>query len=206
MAKDTSLNLQNSHESQHICWTAIITGALVAVGLSFLFNLFGTAIGLSAFTVNDKGTQYVMVLGGVIGFLVMIVISMLVAGFVTGYLGGKSSTRDNIGALYGFTTWTLALLISAATLGTLTNFTTVYSHEIGNPVVKVKTASKETLQTVVVEATPTVTYEDSHNTTRSVSQQTLSLSAFVVFVLFFVGAVSTCIGAHWGVTCFRRSK
>ncbi len=48
---------------KRISWSAILIGAIVAVGLGFLLNMFCLAIGLSAFTLDDQGKTVVAVGG-----------------------------------------------------------------------------------------------------------------------------------------------
>ena len=52
---------ENEHcvinQHSHICWSAIFAGAFVGVGLGFLLHLFGSAIGLSAYSSNSTGAQ-----------------------------------------------------------------------------------------------------------------------------------------------------
>jgi len=57
------------HVYKRISWTAIFVGAIVAVGLSFLLNLFGIAIGLSAFTLSTDGAS-VLAVGGLVGMII----------------------------------------------------------------------------------------------------------------------------------------
>ncbi|CEK12169.1 hypothetical protein [Legionella hackeliae] len=51
-----------------------------------MLNLFGIAIGLSLFTLNQEGAT-VLAVGGLLGLLIGIIVSMLVAGYAAGYLG-----------------------------------------------------------------------------------------------------------------------
>ena len=93
-----------SHFFSQISWTAIFVGAIAAIGLTFLLNLFGIAIGLRAFTLSTNGA-IVLAVGGMIGIIIGIIASMLAAGYTAGYLGRVHSSQRNLGIVYGFTTF-----------------------------------------------------------------------------------------------------
>ena len=97
---------------QRMSWTAIFVGALVGAGLGFLLNLFGIAIGLSILTQKDGAAA--LAVGGLLGFLIAVITSMVVAGYTAGYLGRTYCPKRNLGVLYGFTTWGVALILTAA--------------------------------------------------------------------------------------------
>ena len=75
----------NLHPFKRISWTAIFVGAIVGMGLSFLLNLFGIAIGLSAFIVGSDDV-IILAVGGIIGIMIGLIVSMLAAGYAAGYL------------------------------------------------------------------------------------------------------------------------
>ena len=92
-------------------WKAVFAGAFVGIGLAFLFNLFGVAVGLSAFTATSVAGLESLAMGGFLGIVIGIVVSMYIAGWVAGFLGRPYCARRNAGAIYGFVTWTLVLMI-----------------------------------------------------------------------------------------------
>ena len=113
------INEQGAHLHCHwkrLSWTAVIVGALVGVGLTFLLALFSAAIGLSAFSMDSTGATTLAV-GGFIGVVIGILVSMFLAGWVAGYLGRPYAMGRNLGVLYGFTAWCLALLLTASFAG-----------------------------------------------------------------------------------------
>lgn len=85
MMTDHSVNVVEGHKITCMCWTAVIAGALVGLGIGFLLNLFGAAIGLSAYKMNQS--EAVLAIGGVIGLLIGVIVAMGASGFVAGYLG-----------------------------------------------------------------------------------------------------------------------
>lgn len=183
---------------RRISWSAVFAGALVGVGLGFLLNLFGIAIGLSAYSINNGAT--VVAVGGLIGILIGVIASMLVAGYAAGYLGRGYCPRRNLGILYGFTTWTVALILSAAVSAHISHHVVNYSNAITHTVV----APDNT------EGTPsaTITNTDKPQPTKpqvnvQVTPEQLAWTSFTIFVLFFIGAFATCVGACWGMSCKR---
>ena len=83
----TVIQPEYSHTHLHssICWSAIIAGAFVGVGLGFLLHLFGIAISLSAYSSSTNGAAETLAIGGFIGIVIGVIVSMGAAGFVAGY-------------------------------------------------------------------------------------------------------------------------
>ncbi|WP_019217437.1 hypothetical protein [Legionella tunisiensis] len=191
------------HTYKRISWSAIIIGALVAVGLGFLLNLFGLAIGLSAFTMSDTGAN-VVAIGGLLGILIGIISSMLAAGYTAGYLGRLYCPKRNLGIVYGFSTWTLALmltaLISVPLIHHAANYTSMTSHSVA-----VATNKPVNVSNKVISTSISPQHQHSRSKTMNVNAptETLAWSVFCVFILFFVSAVSCCFGACWGMSCYR---
>ncbi|MDZ4262123.1 MAG: hypothetical protein U1B30_07315 [Pseudomonadota bacterium] len=197
MAKDTLTG--HAHLGhfpfKRVCWTAVLSGALVAIGLSFLFNLFFVATSLSAFTLNPTGAT-VLVIGGAIGLFIAVIVSMLISGYVAGYLGRHFTPQRNLGILYGFLTWTLALVLSAWMVGSFAHYTKIYSHSIGTNSYRVYQTKNESIN---VQNAPDRKTDDI-----KVSKEDLASGAFLIFALFFVGAAATCVGATCGMNCRRN--
>ena len=198
------MNIQtDTHFSfSRICWSAVISGALVAIGLGFLLQLYSIAIGLSAYNFSSTGAATVAI-GGLLGLLIGVMASMGVAGFVSGYLGRFFYSNHQGGVIYGFLTWSLALLLSAIMVLPLVHYTAFYNKFL----------------------TPTVSFTSSQDSTTSdqgminlnqnnapgvanpevkISPNTLAGSSWMVFLLFFVGAISSCIGGCLGVGCKKE--
>lgn len=186
------------HPFKRISWAAIFVGALVGIGLSFLLNLFGIAIGLSAFTTSTDGA-IVLAWGGLIGIIIGVIAAMLVAGYAAGYLGRHYCPQRNLGILYGFTTWTVALLLTAIIATQVSSYVATYSNSITNAVFVVPSESNA--------STPAVINTDNKNTDTTkvaVSPTDLATGAFSVFALFFIGALASCAGACLGMNCNKE--
>lgn len=185
---------------RRISWSAMLVGALVAVGLAFLLNIFGIAIGLSAFTVGPDGAN-VIAIGGLIGIVIGVIVTMLVAGYAAGYLGRVYCPQRNLGIVYGFTTWCLALLISAVVAAHVSSYVTTYANTISNSTIVVSSTPTTTATTVTTKANNEGTQKAAKVTA---TPNTLAWGAFSVFALFFIGAFSSCVGACWGMSCCRE--
>lgn len=170
-----------------ISWSAIFAGAFVGIGLSFLFNLFSLAIGLSVFSITNKGLISIT-LGGLIGLVIGVIVAMYLAGFSTGFLGRHCSTKHNLGILSGFITWCLIVIFTMFLTSYLGRYLSVYANFISNP------------STIIVSsnaAVPTVKVMNLYGL------KGLGMESFVVFILFFISAVSCCTGCYHGMECCK---
>jgi hypothetical protein len=177
--------------AQRISWSAIVTGALIGVGLSFLLNLFGVAIGLSAFSMSEEGASS-LALGGLIGLIVSTIIAMFFAGFTAGHLGRLYVPKRNMSMAYGFTTWSVSIILSALLTTHVGGYVNAYSNNVTRQGVVVVDESSSNVSHKAAKMSAVTPKEISGG---------IALGAFIVFGLFFVGAVSSCIGARFGMSC-----
>lgn len=190
------------HCHKRICWSAILVGAVTGVGLGFLLNLFGIAIGLTAFHAGSDG-GLVIAIGGILGVLIGVIVSMFMAGYAAGYLGRHFCPQRNLGIVYGFTTWTVALFLSAVLGAQMTSYLSSYSNKMASSVVVIPESNSKVGETVVVKTAPA-----SKSSKKSVELATpaavLSYGALSLFILFFIGAFSSCLGACCAMRCKRE--
>jgi hypothetical protein len=192
------------HRRYRICWSAIFSGALVGVGLGFLLYLYSAAISLSAFSSSAHGAS-VIAIGGLLGMLIGVIASMATAGFVAGYLGRYHYYHIHGGVIYGFITWSLALLMSILIAGPMMHYVSSYenalTHRVNMETPKVMVNDDATAN----DAKSTIfTHKNKTNSTvAELTPTELAGSGWIVFVLFFVGALSSCIGACFGMQCKR---
>lgn len=178
-----------------LCWTAIFAGALVGLGLGFLLNLFGVAIGLSAYHSNQNET--LIAIGGVVGLLIGVIIAMGVSGFVAGYAGRFRHCYCHWGVIYGFVTWSLTLILSALLVIPTMHYMALYEESL-NPALVATEISKAS------EAKTSTTKEQAASTALNQTVKHPASLGWVVFILFFVGAFSSCLGACWGMRCKKE--
>lgn len=157
---------------RQVSWAGVTIGALAAIGLSFLFGLFATSIGLSALSTTGDKT---FLIGGFLGMLILTIFSMGLAGWIAGFLGKPSCSSHNMGCIYGFAAWCLALIVLI-----------LISSSVG-PFIAASVAHLTNTPSVNPEAVPTT--QQIENT---------AWVTFLTFVLFFIGALSSTLGGHWG--------
>jgi hypothetical protein len=89
MAQDTYLNTAEPRKAcfpqKSITWQAVITGALIAVGLTFLFNLLTVGLGLSIYSTTNEGVN-TLAFAGFIATLIGAIVILFIAGWKTGKL------------------------------------------------------------------------------------------------------------------------
>jgi hypothetical protein len=174
-----------------LSWSSIIAGALVAIGLSFLLNLFSTAIGLSIYKVSPEGVSKLAV-GGMLAFAIGIIATMFFSGWVAGYFGRSHCDKKCCGALYGLTTWCLALILMIMLMLPFSRFVTSYTNYLSHTQMSTTISSK-------INETSSVTIQSEADV------GDLSKGAFVLFLLFFLGALASTCGGHVGV-CICKNK
>ncbi|MCX7114711.1 MAG: hypothetical protein NTW08_02200 [Gammaproteobacteria bacterium] len=190
------------HPFKRICWTAVFVGALVGVGLGFLLNLFGVAMGLSVVAVNKEGAV-ALAIGGFIGVAIAVIASMVTAGYAAGYLGRGYCPQRNHGILYGFVTWCVALILSAVVMAHVSQYVSAYAHTIAGTTIMMS-ADASGVSAVTMASDTSSVDKKQHVTNVVASQGSLACGASLLFALFFIGAVSTCFGASWAMTCQRE--
>lgn len=192
------------HNSGFRCmsWSAVVVGAFVALGLSFLINLFGIAIGLSAFTTTSEGIL-TLAIGGYVGMLIGIIAIMYFSGWVAGYLGRAHCFGKYSGALYGFTAWCVALILMILLASQTAQFVSANFYSLTN-------SDVEVVRLVNVDVSAqSVTSADRNSKAAKAEMKreeiaenktakAIGQSLFMMFALFFVGAISSAIGGYCG--------
>ena len=132
--------------------------------------------------------------------LIGVIASMGAAGFVAGYLGRHHYYQLHGGILYGFITWSLVLIMSVLVAGPLMNYTTNYGNSLRNPVTL---DSQKIVDTDANKDVPTKVKQGMSDSEKAVTAKDMAWSGWIVFALFFIGALSSCIGACWAMGCKR---
>jgi hypothetical protein len=177
--------IKQSHQDKCISWRPILAGALAAIGFSFLLNLFSVALGLTAFTVNSQGVE-TLALGGLLGTSIGIIVSMFGAGWLAGYLGQHRGNKHQLGAIYGFLAWCVALIISIFLASHIQQYISFYSHFISHSanIIFVNDAGSSTGLAVIGDHVPA---------------KSLTTGTYIVFFLFFLAALASSAGGHYGM-------
>lgn len=168
-----------------VTWKPVFAGALAGTGLSFLLNLFGAAIGLTAFTTSQEGLE-TLAFGGLAGTAIAIIVSMFVTGWVSGHLAREVCSSRCMGALHGFLAWTVALLIAIFCAGFIQRYIYFYAHVISG--------AGDTF----IQASNTVSTA-SLRMKMGAHAEGLVVSAWIMFVLFFLGAFAASLGGYCGM-------
>jgi hypothetical protein len=202
MTNETIIVTDINHQTHRLCWSAIIGGAFVGLGLAFLLHLYGVAISLSAISSSDHAASVIAV-GGFLGMLLGVIAATATSGFVAGYLGRFHYHSLHGGVIYGFITWSLVLFLSAVMIGPMQQYITAY---------------KSSIYPSTVIHSHGVVPNDNHTTplknnkgivdqpVAQISSNQLAYAGWLIFVLFFVGAISSCIGASYGIRCNRECR
>ncbi|MBX9704027.1 MAG: hypothetical protein K2X39_07720 [Silvanigrellaceae bacterium] len=189
-----------------ISWSAIFIGAFVGVGLGFLLNLFGLAIGLSIFTTGKDGAM-VIAIGGIVGILIGTIAAMITAGYAAGHLARVFCMNRHHGILYGFATWSLALFLTAIVAAPLSHYIADYSQRISHSALSIPKNQTDNIEVLATNSNSTVAIEEKADSVQvKVAPASIATGAFIVFALFFIGAISSCIGACWGMGCCKERE
>ena len=199
------------HNHPHICglkcisWTAIFSGAFVGVGLSFLLNLLCIGIGLSAFTATQEGSM-VLAVSGFIGLVIAAFISMFMGGWVAGYLGRPYCSRRHLGELYGFITWSVALVLTILLAANASKFVSNFNDSVlmhsNTSMVNVTINDAAPLVSQKTRTNPSTGNTVTHTTVNAEkATNALGVTAFVTFFLFFIGALASCFGGCLAMRC-----
>lgn len=186
------------HINRNISWGAIISGTLIAIGLSFLLNLFSSATGLAVFNNSPEGITTLAV-SGFIGLLIGSIIIMFFSGWVTGYLAKNSSSHSCTGALYGLIAWCLALALTAiltVSMGNMLteNLRTITTNKIINSIDTMNNNSS-----IITNQDNDADQQTNQANRAENSANILGEMSLIVFALFFSGAIAMTLGGYYGM-------
>ncbi|STY28624.1 Uncharacterised protein [Legionella wadsworthii] len=183
--------------SGKLCWSAVVSGALVAIGINIILNMFEAALGISTFYLNEEGKIF-FDFGGTLGILIGIIVSMLTGGYTAGYLG-RYFSESHLDLLYGFLTWITAIALSSFLILPINQYASYVSNETSRSIFMITKESDTSAQTTTVETNPS-SLENDHKTIKiTATPESLIVSAHLIFILFFLGAVFACIGSRLGM-------
>ena len=109
-----------------ISWGAIFAGAVIAVGLTILFGLLGTAIGFRAIDPQSSSPFSGLGIGTAIWWILTSIISLAVGGYVAGHVSGQPDRAS--ASAHGAATWGIVTIITlwmaVSAIGTAVNTAT----------------------------------------------------------------------------------
>jgi hypothetical protein len=188
---------KNSCGTRCVSWSSIIIAAFIALGLSFLLNLFSTAIGLSIYSVDTAGVSTLKI-GGILGFAIGIIVVMFFSGWIAGHYGRSHCDKKCCGALYGLASWCIALVLMVIFASSSARFVTSYTNYLANTTFVAE--NNMGTMTKPVGRVGTVTVQADKETLGD-----LSKGAFVLFAMFFLGALASTIGGYvGGISCQHK--
>lgn len=206
------------HCHRHLSWSGVIAGALVAIGLTFLFNILTTGLGLSLYTKNDQGMQALTV-AGLIWLILGVYFIFFFAGWVAGKVAARNLTCDGYhgrhcggGFIHGFLTWTLYLILSLLILSHIgeatslrffrSSFTSVGSDMDTTTTTKIESnvgANAKSGEAVIERSSKAI---DSNIMTKDIHQ--LGWVTLTTFFIFALGALGACIGACCAISHCKK--
>ena len=130
---------------------------------------------------------------------------------MAGYLGGlkslcflDSGPSCNYGCLYGFVAWSLALILTIFLSASAGKFMVFTMATLNNPTVAVEKYAYSNAN--ITESTTVQTTAMMHENRAMPVQitKTFTITAFVAFILFLVGAITASVAGHFAFECCAR--
>ena len=182
-------------------WSAVFAGALVGVGLGFLFNLLNLALGFFVLTTETGKDIDTLAIGGLIWLVVCGIITMFLAGWVAGKVARCCYYKRSVGLVHGFCAWVVALIITfvmLAHLGVFLHGGSAVAQTAAN-YSSTSSPTKVVNQSVGTVSSPVKGTTNDKLVVDQKSSEVSSKGTFGLFLIFFVGAVSSCIGGLLGI-------
>lgn len=192
---NTTSNCHHDCGAKCISWSAIFIAAFIAIGFSFLLNLFSTALGLSIYRVNADGVNALTV-GGMLAFGIGIIVTMFISGWIAGFVGRSHCERKYCGALHGFGAWCVSLVLMILLALPFSRFIANYTNYL----------SHTTATNMVVNANSSTTRTNVTAPQNEDAINDLGKGAFVLFLMFFLGAIASTAGGHVGTICCEKKE
>lgn len=172
--------------TNHISWTGIFAGALVANGLFVLFHLLSIGLGLSSLTQFSDGNE-VLAFGAFIWVFLGSYIIMFLSGWTAGYFIRDYSSLVFKGILQGFLAWIVALLIAALVLIPLSQST---AQMMSSPLTNV------TVKSVVLSIS-----QNNNPTPMPITKAAhrFGVGTLATFLIFLSGALGGAIGGFHSI-------
>lgn len=184
-----------------LSWQAIIAGGVAGVGANFLLNLLSFSIGVTVFTTTTQDILSFSIPCFSL-FFISAVMAMFFTGWVAGFLSNTQKPR-NWGMLYGFLAWCVSLIITILIITNAIQFATFHSNFTSRPN---QVAIRITSQFPMQLEQPTIkNSKPAAAMNAELATKIISLNGFVTFILFLIGAISSCLGGYLGFGNFDHN-
>lgn len=180
------------HNYTHICWSSVISGSLVAIGLVFLFCLLTEGLGLTSAT-RTEGSTEILVFAVLAWLFVGSYVVFFMSGYVTGKIARTHCERSCHGLLYGFMSWALAIIVCIMLVTPMTQ---------SKNILMIKT----TTQSEVI-ATPNEQQSNNNEIMTPATQHEVhkvGLATLAAFLIFFAGALGSSLGGYYAIQYHRK--
>lgn len=211
------------YKHKSMTWSAVIAGALIAFGLTFLFNILLVGVGLVVYSNTSQGAPEL----AFYGFLVTLIggtILLFFAGYKTGKLikhcprhyattevTGNVTDKGIIdcgcyhGMTHGFLAWVLYLIISLA-------FFSVIAHDksydfMRSPYLITERNAPDTQAAATANPTTNQAVSTTETQTTAPDPRAVHVAGvhiIAVFLIFLFGAVGCAIGSFIGMLANRK--
>ncbi len=193
--------VETNKNKGEISWSAILAGAIIAITLSILLNIFNLSFGLAAAQVDQSGMTQLAV-SSIIWLSICAFVSMYIAGWFTGrILLLDAPAYKNTGIHHALIAWSLALIItfmlSANMVGQLYIGSSIYMAQ--NSVAKELSQQSQSPGSFTNQISENITSSQSPRTAKA-AQTSHALGGIGFFVLFILllGAFSAALGGYRG--------
>lgn len=211
------MSLENINQNEvnpvtKICWSAIGGGALIAFGLTLIFNLLFVSVGLSlndAAVTDKENMTFLASLFYILGGFMLLFIAGTITGKIFKNSTRKSSSKANqehirdkkacFGAMHGFIAWVLYLIINLTFLSLLSQATPIESpfmyvnnNQAAEQINKDKIASLSNLGSSCENSNISAELNS-----KDISEAAQS-GAMIIFIIFTSGALAFVMGSWRG--------
>jgi hypothetical protein len=169
-----------------ISWPAIVAGAVAGVGLNFLLNLLSLGLHFASFSIDGAG-NLTFSFFGYLSFCVSGFIAMFFTGWISASAAIPLSPNKLWGVLHGFLAWSLLLMLTIILITNMIQYTAFHSNF---------TAALVAIK--ITNNAPMTTETFAKISDLESSKKILTLNAILTFILFFIGALSSCLGGYLG--------
>jgi hypothetical protein len=203
----------------NMSWSAILSGAVMAFGLTLLFNLLFLASGLFIFdeTINDKAILFGFIIYLACGFILL-----YFSGIITGKIAHpKSKLSDGnstiesqkstppfknnkklycSGSIHGFLAWVIYFIINILFMSVIARTTPIES-----PFMYINEKTTAELKEELPQPTANPSFQDKDKNPKiENTENTIQDSAIIIFTILMTGAIAFTLGGASGIKLINK--